>query len=365
MLPELYNAAREERQAAGQQCGVRVTVAGHSAQLPAGKEVRPEYRDLHSQVLPDVIVRVERAFPAFFRRVQAGEKPGYPRCQGVNRDPSFTYKQFGNGATLDTGFLVLSQLGRITVRWSRPVAGTIKTVTLSQEADGWYACCSCAAVPVASLEPTGQETGIDRGLEALATLADGTMSHHPRCYRKAEASLRRCQPLAARRKQGRHRRKQGRHRRKQAVELLAKAPQTIRRQRRDFHHKTARALVRGHDAISHEDVQPANMVRNHPLAKSISDAGWAQFLTILSFKAAGAGRSVVAVPPAFTRQACSGCGVLGKKGVSVRWQSCPDCGASLHRDHNAALNIRALGKKQRGEGHSPQALTQADGSYVA
>ena len=121
---ELYNAALQERREAWQKCGVNVTCASQSAQLPAIKEVRPEYRDIHSQVLQDVLTRLDCAFQAFFRRVQAGEQPGYPRFQGTNRYSSFTYKQFGNGATLDKGFLVLSKIGRIGVRWSRPLEGT-------------------------------------------------------------------------------------------------------------------------------------------------------------------------------------------------------------------------------------------------
>jgi putative transposase len=132
------------------------------------------------------------------------------------------------------------------------------------------------------------------------------------------------------------------------VTLLAKAHQTVRRQRQDFHHKTALALVRQNDVIYHEDLRTANMVKNHHLAKSITDAGWAAFLTILSFKAACAGRSVVAVPPAYTSQICSGCGVVVQKGVSVRWHSCPGCGTSLHRDHNAAKNIPWLGQSLQG-----------------
>jgi putative transposase len=107
-------------------------------------------------------------------------------------------------------------------------------------------------------------------------------------------------------------------------------------------------LVRANDVIYHEDLQTANMVKNHRLAKSISDAGWAAFLAILSFKAACAGRSVVAVPPAYTSQKCSGCGVLVAKGLSVRWHSCPECGTSLHRDHNAAKNIEWAGQARRG-----------------
>jgi putative transposase len=129
---------------------------------------------------------------------------------------------------------------------------------------------------------------------------------------------------------------------------LAKAHQKVRRQRQDFHHKTALALVRANDTIYHEDLQVANMVRNHHLAKSIQDAGWAAFLSTLTYKAACAGRRVIAVNPAFTSQTCSGCGVLVQKGLSVRWHACPECGTSLHRDQNAARNIEWLGQSLRG-----------------
>lgn len=338
---ELYNAGLEERQEAWRKRGVSITVAGQSAQLPDIKAVRPEYRDVHSQVLQDVLTRLDRAFQAFFRRVKNGEAPGYPRFQGSQRYNSFTYKQFGNGATLDNGFLVLSKIGRLAVRWSRPMEGSPKTVTISREADGWYVCISCADIPLQPRAPTGQETGIDLGLESFATLADGTMIHNPRCYRKAERRLKTAQRRVARRKKGSNRRCK-------AVTLLAKAHLTVKRQRADFQHKTALHLVRDYDTIYHEELQVANMVKNHHLAKSISDAGWSGFLTILSHKAAWAGRKVIAVNPAYTSQTCSGCGAMVKKGLSIRWHSCPDCGASLHRDHNAAKNIERLGQSRRG-----------------
>ena len=108
--------------------------------------------------------------------------------------------------------------------------------------------------------------------------------------------------------------------------VLARAHQSIRRQRADFHHKTALQLVRQYDTIYHEDLQVANMVRNQHLAKSTADAGWSAFLAILNFKAANAGRTAQAVDPAFTSQMCSGGGVLVTKGLCVRWHSCPDCG---------------------------------------
>jgi putative transposase len=359
----LYNAAIGERREAWRMRGVSVTYYQQKAELPGIKEAIPEYGGVHSQVLQDVALRVDRAFQAFFRRVKTGDggkTPGYPRFQGRNRFNSITYPQFDNGARLDNGFLVLSKIGRIAVRWSRPLEGTPKTVTISREADGWYVCISCADVPVARLPETGQETGIDLGIESFATLADGTMMHNPRCYRKAERGLKTAQRKVARRKQGSNRRRK-------AVKLLAKAHQKVRRQRHDFQHKTALRLVSEYDTIYHEDLQVANLLRNSHLAKSIADAGWSQLLCILAFKAVCAGKRVVAVNPASTSQTCSGCGVVVKKGLSVRWHRCPDCGMSLHRDQNAALNMQRLGKEQQERTDCPsvQALTWPDGASVA
>jgi len=279
----LYNGALEHRKTAWERARVSISRYEQEAELKDIRAAFPEYAAIHSHVLQDVLARLDKTFQAFFRRIKAGEKRGYPRFKPSTRYSSLTYKEFGNGAALDNGFLVLSRVGRIAVRWSRPVEGTPKTVTISREADGWYVCFSCAEVPLKPLPPTGQETGIDLGLESFATLADGTPIHTPAYYRKAQATLRRCQRRVARRKKGSHRRKK-------AVQLLAKAHQHIQRQRRDLHHKTALSLVREHDAIYHEDLQAANMVKNPHLAKGISDAGWSAFLSILSFKAAYAGR---------------------------------------------------------------------------
>ena len=338
----LYNTALEQRIFLYRQCGVTLTCYQQQAELPDLKAAFPDYGDIHSQVLQDVLTRLDKTYQAFFRRIRNGEKPGFPRFQGRDRYHSFTYKQFGNGARLDNGFLVLAKIGRIAVRWSRPLEGMPKTVTLSQEADGWYAIISCADVPVQPLPLTGQETGIDLGLESFATLSDGTMIHNPRCYRRAERHLKTAQRMVSRRKQGSTRRRK-------AVQLLAQAHLKVKRQRTDFQHKTALKLIQQYDTIYHEDLQVANMLKNHHLAKSIADAGWSQFLSILTAKAAYAGRRVVAVPPAYTSQRCSGCGVVVKKGLSVRWHSCPDCGTSLHRDHNAAKNIERAGLALRGE----------------
>jgi putative transposase len=342
----LYNTALEQRIVAYQRCGVTLTCYQQQAELPDLKAALPEYAAIHSQVLQDVLARLDKTYQACFRRVREGQTPGFPRVQGRNRYNSFTYKQFtykqfGNGATLDNGFLVLSKIGRIAVRWSRPMEGAYKTVTISKEADGWYVCFSCADVPLHPLPAMGQETGIDLGIEAFATLSNGTRIFNPGWYRKAERALKTAQRRVSRRTKGSNRRRK-------AVNLLAKAHQKVRRQRQDFHHKTALQLVRETDTIYHENLQPANMVKNHHLAKSISDAGWGAFLITLAYKAACAGRRVVAVNPAYTSQTCSGCAAIVSKGLSVRWHCCPDCGTSLHRDHNAAKNIERLGQSLRG-----------------
>jgi putative transposase len=338
---ELYNAALQERRDAWQKCGVSVTVARQSTELPTIKDVRPEYQDVHSQVLQDVLTRLDHAFQAFFRRVQAGEQPGYPRFQTGKRYHSFTYKQFGNGATLDNGFLVLSKLGRMGVRWSRPLEGAPKTVTISQEADGWYVCFSCEGVPTQPLPLTGKGTGIDVGLKVFLLTAEGDMVENPRHYRKAEKALQKAQRRVSRRKKGSHRRKK-------AVQWLAKKHQKVKHQRRDFHHKTALLLVRGYDTIYLEDLRVANMVRNSRLSKSISDAGWAQFRTILEGKAVYAGRRVIAVPAAYTSQDCSGCGTRVEKSLNVRTHICPSCGLVMDRDKNAAKNIQWAGQALQG-----------------
>ena len=298
----LYNTALEQRITAWTRCHVSLTRYQQEAELKDLRASIPEYATIHSHVLQDVLARLDKTYQAFFRRVLAGEKPGFPRFPGKNRWHSFTYKEFGNGARLDNGFLVLSKLGRIAVRWSRPVEGTIKTVTISKEADGWYVAFSCADVPMQPLPLTGKETGIDVGLKVFLITAEGNVVENPRHYRKAERDVKKAQQRVSRRKKGSHRRAK-------AAQQCARKHQHIRRQRSDFHHKTALALVRAYDTIYVEAIQPANLSRRPApipdgnggyrhngasrkagLNKSIHDAGWRHFLTILAYKAACAGK---------------------------------------------------------------------------
>jgi putative transposase len=332
------------------------------------KELRPEYRDIHTHVLQDVVRRLDKAMQAFFRRIKTGEKPGYPRFQSHTRYHSLTYGEYGNGARLDGGILSLSKIGRIAIHLHRPIEGMPKTVTISREADGWYACISCANVPMQPLPLTGQETGIDVGLKSFLALADGTFIENPRHYRKAEKAFKRAQQRVSRRKKGSQRRRK-------AIKPLAKQHQKVRRQRLDYHHKTAMALVRRYDTIYFEAIQSKKLsARPNPkpdgkggylpngasqkagLNKSILDAGWNQFLTILSCKAAYAGKRAEAVSPAYTTQDCSGCGERVYKSLSVRTHLCPTCGLVLDRDTNAALNILRAGQARQGVGALASAM---------
>ena len=337
----LYNTALEERITAYRRCSVTLTCSQQQAELPDLKAAFPEYAEIHSQVLQDVLTRLDKTYQAFFRRVKAGQTPGFPRFQGRNRYHSFTYKQYGNGARLDNGFLVLSKIGRVALRWSRPLEGTPKTVTLSREADGWYAIISCADVPAQPLLSTGKETGIDVGLKVFLITADGQVVENPRLHRRGEKRLKKAQRRVSKRKKGSKRRGK-------AKTLLGKAHQHVQRQRLDFHHKTALTLLRQYDTLYLEELRVAKMVRNHHLAKSIHDAGWAQFRTILEAKAAYAGRRVVAVPAQYTSQDCSGCGARAPKSLSVRTHVCTSCGLVLDRDENAARNIQWAGQALRG-----------------
>jgi putative transposase len=345
---ELYNAALQERRAAYRLAGQTLTFAYQSAELPAVKAARPEYHAVFSQTLQGVLHRLDHAYQAFFRRVKAGEKPGFPRFQGQGRYDSFTYPQYGNGAMIQYtggkwGTLTLTKLGTLKVRMHRPVQGQIKTVTIRRDGDRWFVNFSCL-VDVAPLPPTETATGVDLGLLHFATLADGSTLENPRHLRRALKKLKKAQQHLSRCQKGKHRRVR-------AKREVARLHRKVRNQRADFYHKAARTLVNRYGTVVFEDLKIRNLVQNHSLALSISDAGWGQFVQCCVVKAASAGRQVLFVDPRYTSQTCSGCGAVRKKELSDRWHSCPDCQLELDRDHNAARNILRLGWSQRAHGH--------------
>jgi len=357
---ELYNAALAERKEAYRMAGKSISYFEQKRDLVEIKtDIRPEYKDIASHVLQDVILRVEKAYKAFFRRVKNGEKPGYPRFKGRNWYDSFCYPD-GAGWKFIPGEkkhakLILSKIGSINVTMHRPIEGTIKTCTVKREGDCWYVVLSCE-VEVKPLEVSYEDVGIDLGITHFAALSNGEMIDNPRHYRKAEKKLKKLQEALSRKKRGSHRRKK-------AVQKVAKAHRKIRNQRKDFHHKQSRKLVNRYQVIVFEDLAPANLSKapkpkqdengkylpngaaaKGGLNKSILDAGWYTFTEMVKAKAESAGRTVLFVNPSYTSQACSGCGTIRKKDLSERWHSC-ECGCELDRDTNAAINILTLGQK--------------------
>ena len=341
---ELYNAALQERRDAWAINRVSVNYATQCAQLSEIKALRPELTDVHSQVLQQTLRKLQRAFENFFRRVKTGETPGYPRFKDRDRFDSFCYPQAG--FRLDGDKLHLSKIGSCRVRLSRPVEGTIKTCTLKREADGWYVIFAVEENQCRFIPKTGDSVGLDVGLENFATLSTGEVIENPRHLKNAERRLKTAQRKVSRRPNKRS------NRRRKAVTLLRKQHQKVRRQRTDFQHKTALRLIREFDAIAVEDLNIKGLVRNHHLAKAISDAAWQAFFLILTSKAAEAGRQVVKVEPQFTSQDCAHCGQRVRKTLAVREHRCLACGFVAHRDHNAALNIQRRGTPF-GEGGRP------------
>ena len=332
-----YNVCLAERKEAWEN---EKRSVGKFEQLAKVKTYRKENSyagQVHSHVLQVVTADLDKAFQAFFRRVKAGEKPGYPRFRGRDRYDSFGYKELGNGFKLDGRRLKLSGIGRVAVRWHRPLEGQIKTVRIRRQAGKWYACFACE-VEAQPLAPTGREVGVDVGITSLLTTSDGEHIENPRWYRAEQAKLRVLQRRVSRRKKG------GSNRRK-AVRALQLQHERIKNRRADFLNKAVHDLVTRYDCIAVEDLQVVNMAQNPHLAKSILDAGWGYFRLQLFSKAAYAGRIAVAVPPALTSKTCSGCGTIFENlTLADRWVSC-ECGLSMDRDENAARNLLALGQR--------------------
>src|SRR6266516_7600585 len=323
---ELYNAALQERRDAYRLAGKSITYSDQANQLPEIKEIREEYQEIHSQVLQDVLRKVDKAFKAFFARCKRGKTPGFPRYKARGHYDSFTYPQGGYSLTHDNR-VCLSKIGSIKVKLHRQIKGTIKTCTIKREGDAWYVVFACE-VESEPLEANNESVGIDLGLLHFATLSDGSTIENPRYYRKAEKKLERLQQSLARKKRGSPRRRKG-------VKQVAKAHRKVANQRKDFLHKASRQLVNAYGTIVFEELQPANMskrpkpkqdeqgnyVPNGAAAKGglnkISvDAGWAMLQQFCTYKAASAGREVLFVNPKYTSQACSGCGQVRKKELS-------------------------------------------------
>ena len=281
-----------------------------------------------------------------FARSRSGENPGYPRFRARNRFAGFGFKENGNGFKVDGRRLKLTGIGRIAVRWHRETEGKIKTARIFCRAGKWFVAFSCEVEKPEPLPVTGESIGIDVGLHRLATLSNGKEIDNPRWYRRILRKLRVVQRSISRKKLG------GANRRK-AVRLLQRLMVRVANTRKDFLNKFVDELIERFDVIVLEDLRVHAIARSR-LAMSILDAGWSFLASRLTHKAESAGREVVKVEPAYTSKTCSGCGSLFEHlSLSDRWVSC-DCGVSLDRDHNAAINIL-----NRGLGRSPWASSSA------
>ncbi len=340
---QVYNACLEQRRTA-HQMGLRVGLKEQSAELPGLKEALPELQQINSQVLQGVTEKLERSYQAFFAGLKAKRRVGPPRFQNKDRFNSITFKQ--TGWKLAGNRLTLAKIGSFKLRLSRAIIGTIKTVTIKtvtikrDRCGRWYVYFACADVPTTPLPTVGRELGIDLGLKSYLTDSGGEEVANPRHLRAVEQKL-------ARRQRELARKKKGSGHRAACKLLVAKLHAKVAASRRDFQFKTALMLCRKADVIVAEKLNVLGLSRGR-LARSVNDAGWGQFVGIMQSQAEKYGRSVVLVNPAHTTQACSACGQIVKKALADRWHLC-DCGCSLDRDHNAALNILTVGQTVSGE----------------
>ncbi|ABA56914.1 transposase [Nitrosococcus oceani ATCC 19707] len=333
----LYNeclAQRKERYEIAQKS---VKYTQQSAWFKSERGVNEWYARLNFSSAQATMRRLDKAFQAFFRRIKAGEKPGYPRFKARGRFDSWTYPAHGDGARLLDGQLRLQHVGLVKVRQHRPVEGAVKTVQVKNEAGKWFVIASCNIGDGPAPRAEDTSVGLDVGLAYFLSTDQGEHVDNPRYQKEALRQLRIAGRAVSRKRKG------GRNRAK-AVARLRAIHARVANKRRDYHHKVARDLVSRYAFIAAESLTVSNMVRNRRLSRSISDAGWRQFLNILRAKAESAGSVWVEVPPQGTSQACSGCDTLVRKSLSVRQHHCPECGLRLQRDVNAARNILARGQ---------------------
>jgi putative transposase len=320
----LYNSALQERKYA-QEFHKRLNYYDQQAELPGLKKALPEYRRIYSQVLQDVLRRLEKAFEGFFNG------RGHPRFKPAWRYNSFTYPQKGF-KILPNGHVEFSKLGKLRMFVHRKILGKIKTLTIKRDRVGdWFVIITAESPDIKPREIKSVIT-IDVGLEKLLMLSSGEYVEPPQFSKRSEKHLARLQRLLSLKKPGSKNREKARTR-------IAKLHRKIERQRSDFLHKLSRKLVDRTDLLVFEKLQIHNMVKNHHLSKSIYDASWGRLIQFCSYKASTAGKKVELIDPRGTTQRCSGCGTVVEKSLSQRVHRCPTCGLLLDRDLNTTFNM--------------------------
>ncbi|WP_037608637.1 RNA-guided endonuclease InsQ/TnpB family protein [Streptacidiphilus rugosus] len=369
----LYNGALQERRDAYQHASkTSVKYGMQSAQLKEIRAFDPERQGRWSFSSQQATLRrLDKAFAAFFRRVKSGETPGYPRFRGVNWFDTVDFPKDGDGCRWDSTphdpvtRVRLQGIGHVKVNQHRAVVGKVKTVSVKREGRKWFVVLTPEQSRPEPLPATGAVVGIDMGIANFLADSGGEFVPNPRHARKAAAKLQAAQRALARFPRVRRDKRTGNHQR--AVQRIADLHRKVRRQRLDHAHKTALTLVREHDFIAHEDlkirnmvkapapkpVQPGTFPRNGAAAKaglnkSINDAGWGVFLTILRAKAESAGREVIAVDPRNTSRRCPACGHTAKENRPTQERfHCRSCGHTAHADTVGATNVLRAGLVRR------------------
>lgn len=333
---QLYNDCLKERIVNYKEKKKSISQSQQKAKLPQLKKIHPQFRQINSQTLQDVIERLDRAYQGFFRRLKARNgKVGFPRFKGKNRYDSFTLKQTGWKLDLNNKALTIKNIGKFKILFHRPIEGTIKTLTIQRtNTNKWFVSFSCDNVSPKLLPKTGQKIAIDVGCQSFLTTSEGEKIENPRFLKKSEAIL-------TMRQQRLSKRKKGSNRKEKARLLVAKIQEKISNQRKDFHFKVANKLLKEADTIYLEKFNSFNSFRS--LNRSMRDVAWFQFFSILKAKAVEAGRKIVEVSAKNTSQICSKCGAEVSKDLSIRIHKCPFCGLEIDRDWNSALNIFRLG----------------------
>ena len=342
----LYNDCLTERRDAWDNSHKSVNYYDQANQLKEIKTFDDDLKEVYSQVIQDVLKRIDKSFKNFFRRVKKREKAGYPRYKGSDRYDSFTYPQ--SGFELEDKKLILSKIGSVNIKKHRdiPESAEIKTCTIERDLDRWYACFTVEIeIEEPNYEAITNPIGIDLGISHLLTLSNGDMVDNPKYLSKSERKLSRKQRKLSKSKKGSDNRTKRRF-------DVSKTHRTVREQRTDLLHKISHKLINTYDLIVFEDLKIRNMLKNHHLAKSISDVSWSQLTNFVSYKAEEAGKRVEFVNPKNTSQKCSNCGKIVKKPLSQRVHRCPFCGLVMDRDENAAINILKKGLMNVGQGLS-------------
>lgn len=371
----LYNGALQERRDAYRHTSkTSITYGQQSAQLKDIRAFDPERQGHWSFSSQQATLRrLDKAFTAFFRRIKAGDTPGYPRFRGVSWFDTVDFPRDGDDCRWDSTphdpvtRVRFQGVGHVRVNQHRPVAGKVKTVSIKREGKRWYVILTAEQPQPDPLPRTGSVAGIDLGIANFLADSNGGFVENPRHGRKAAAKLEAAQRALARFPRVRRDRRTANHRR--AVQKVADLHRRVRRQRPDHAHKTALGLVREHDVIAHEDLKIRNMVKapapkpdpetpggflpNGSAAKaglshSINDAGWGVFLTILTSKAESAGREVIAVDPRNTSRTCPECGHVDKRNRPTQEKfHCTSCDHQAHADTVGALNVLRAGLARR------------------